>query len=72
MAKRRVSAQGRISLYNRNYYVGMVHSGKNVVVSYDPQAGEWFVTQQGKGQLRRLPAPEICRQRILALDISAK
>jgi hypothetical protein len=72
VAQRRVDAGGRVSLYNRPYYIGSRHSKKMVFISYDPEACEWFVTEPGAGELRRLPAPEICRERILALDISVK
>jgi hypothetical protein len=72
VAQRRVSDGGRVMLYNHPYYLGRKHKGKTVLVNYDPQEAEWFVTEQGGGQLRRLPAPAICRERILALDISAK
>lgn len=71
VAQRKVSAAGRITLYHRPYYPGRRHAGKTVRVSYDPQRCEWFVTEQGGGELRRLPAPEICRESIRALDISA-
>ena len=70
VAKRKVSAAGRITLYHRPYYPGRRHAGKIVLVSYDPVRCEWFVTEQGGGELRRLPAPEICRESIRALDIS--
>jgi hypothetical protein len=71
-ARRRVSSTGRVSLYHRPYYVGRKHAGTTVLAHYDPQAGEWFMTEQGGGQIRRWPAPEICRERILALNISAE
>jgi hypothetical protein len=72
VAHRQVDSGGRVSLYNRDRYIGTRHSGKIVVVRYDPEACEWFVSEPGVGELRRLEAPEICRERILALDISVK
>src|SRR5262249_46892008 len=60
VATRRVNAQGRLSLYDREYYIGTKHSGKIVQVNYDPEAGEWFVTHERLGQLPRMPAPAIC------------
>jgi hypothetical protein len=71
VAERKVSAAGRITLYHRPYYPGRRHAGKTVRVSYDPLRCEWFVTEQGGGEVRRLPAPEICEESIRALDISA-
>lgn len=70
VGKRKVSASGRITLYHRPHYPGRKQAGKIVLVSYDPVRCEWFVTEQGGGELRRLPAPEICRESIRALDIS--
>jgi hypothetical protein len=72
VARRQVSSAGRVSLYHRPYYVGRKHAGTTVLAHYDPQACEWFMTQEGGSQIRRWPAPEICRERILALDISAE
>jgi hypothetical protein len=72
VARRRVSSAGRVTLYHRPYYVGRKHAGTTVLAHYDPQACEWFMTEEGGGQIRRWPAPEICRERILALDISAE
>jgi hypothetical protein len=72
VARRQVSSAGRVTLWHRPYYVGRKHAGTTVLACYDPQAGEWFMTDQGGGQIRRWPAPEICRERIVALDISAK
>jgi hypothetical protein len=72
VARRKVSSAGRVTLYHRPYYVGRKHAGSTVLAYYDPQAGEWFMTEEGGGQIRRWPAPEICRERILALDISAE
>jgi hypothetical protein len=72
VARRQVSSAGRVTLWHRPYYVGRKHAGTTVLACYDPQAGEWFMTEEGGGQIRRWPAPEICRERILALDISAK
>jgi hypothetical protein len=71
-ARRRVSSQGRVCLYNRERYVGVRHAGKEVLVCYDPDEGGWLVTQEGRGQLCRRPAPEICQERVVALDVSAR
>jgi hypothetical protein len=71
VARRQVTSAGRVTLYHRAYYVGRKHAGTTVLAYYDPQACEWFMTEEGGGQIRRWPAPEICRERILALDISA-
>jgi hypothetical protein len=72
VARRRVSSGGRFTLYHRAYYAGRMHAGQTVLVNYDPLACEWLVTGETGCQLRKLPAPEICRERIRALDISAE
>ena len=72
VARRRVSTAGRVTLWHRPYHAGRAHAGATVLACYDPQANEWFMTEEGGGQVRRRPAPEIGRERILALDIAAK
>jgi hypothetical protein len=72
VARRRVSSGGRFSLYHRAYYAGRRHAGQTVLVNYDPEACVWLVTGETGCQLRQMPAPEMCRERILALDISAE
>jgi transposase InsO family protein len=69
-ARRKVDRQGRISLYDRGCYVGIAHQGRMVDVSYDPDAGEWVVSDEAGHYLCRLAAPETSRERILALDIT--
>ena len=72
VARRLVSSGGRMTLYHRPYYIGRGHAGKTVLANYDPEACEWLVTDETSRQLRQFAAPEICRERILALNISAK
>ena len=64
---RRVDLSGKASLYNRYYYVGIIHKGKTAFAMLDPESGEWiFADAQGR-QLRRRPACERSRENILAL-----
>ena len=72
VARRRVDAQGKVTVYARPYHVGVVHRGRDALVQYDPQAGAWLFTDARGVQWCRLPAEQITRERILALDISAK
>ena len=72
VVRRQVDRKGMISIYNRNYYVGEKQRGRVVYVLFDPQAREWVCTDEQDRQLRRWPAPEICRKRILSLDVSHK
>jgi hypothetical protein len=71
---RRVDKVGRISLANRPLGVGRAWAGQEVtvrlVVAND--APHWTV-RDGQGRLlRQHPAPELGRERILALDVSRR
>ena len=68
--RRRVDRCGLVSVYNRNYYVGVIHKGKDVFVMFDPELLEWIVVEAGGRQLRRQPAAEICRERIIGLTVT--
>jgi Mu transposase, C-terminal len=68
--RRRVDRCGLVSVYNRNYYVGVMHKGKDVFVMFDPELLEWIVVDAEDRQLRRQPAPEICRERIIGLTVT--
>jgi len=49
--------------------LGRAHCGKEVRVRFDARSRQWIVTDlQGK-ELKRLPAPELSRERILALKV---
>jgi hypothetical protein len=67
---RRVDSKGMLSLYNRNRYVGQGHAGQAVWVTLDPQLLVWVVADDKGQQLRQLPAPEICQDRIVRLSVS--
>ena len=60
---RRVNTSGTVSVYNRNHYVGKIHTGKTVHVLFDPEALEWiFVDDRGQ-QLRSRPAQRSAARR---------
>ena len=67
---RRVDRSGLVSLYNRGHYVGQVHQGQEVYVMYDPQLNEWFFTDRDGRQLRRQPAAQLSRERVLRLEVA--
>jgi len=67
---RKVNPKGMVSVYNRDYYVGRRHRGQTVYVTFDPQAGEWVAVDAQDRQLRRWPAPELTRQRIVRLEVT--
>jgi hypothetical protein len=69
---RQATKQGQVSIYARRVSVGAGHRGKPVVVQYDANEQVWLLSDTAGRLLREVAAPEISRERILALDISAK
>ena len=67
---RRVTADGKVSLYERPRYVGRRAAGQEVWVTPDPETQEWVATDAAGNLVRRLRAPELDRERILALDVA--
>ena len=66
---RRANAHGAIWIYGAPRNLGRVHSGEEVRVRFDPSDRQWVVTDLGGSELKRFPAPELSRERILALDV---
>jgi transposase InsO family protein len=69
---RQVDHRGYVSLYNRGHYVGKIHQGKKVHVMFDPETNEWLFTDSKGYYLNRKPAIELCRERVLALDVTRR
>jgi hypothetical protein len=67
---RRVDQAGLVSLYNRGHYVGKMHHGKQVYVMYDPILNEWVFADREGRQLRRQPAEELSRERVMNLIVT--
>ena len=67
---RRVDQSGLVSLYNRGHYVGKLHQGKDVHVMYDPNLSEWVFADREGRQLRRQPAEQLSRERVLNLEVT--
>jgi hypothetical protein len=67
---RRVDRTGQVSLYDRNYYVGVLHRGQDVYVQFDPQRREWLFSNRQGQCLRSQPAVEIEAPRIRALQLA--
>jgi hypothetical protein len=72
VAVRHANQRGQVSIYARRVSVGARHGGKVVVVQYDADGQVWLLADPEGRLLREVAAPEICRERILALDIAAK
>jgi hypothetical protein len=66
---RRVDSQGKVSVYNRNVYVGVVNRGRDVWVQFDPEQGCWLFSDSQGQQLRTAPAPEVSAESICGLRI---
>jgi hypothetical protein len=69
---RQVDCQGKVSVYNRNLYVGVAHAGKQVYVQYDPEQGAWLISDVAGPELRTVPAPEISAGSIRNLRMTGK
>ena len=70
VVRRRVDRCGLVSLYNRNHYIGVIHSGKDVFIMFDPGCLEWIIADAEGRHLRRQPADEICPERIIGLTVT--
>lgn len=69
---RRVDGQGKVSVYNRNLYVGVAQGGKDVWVQFDPEQGQWLIHDRAGRQLRSVPAPEISAASIRGLQLAGR
>jgi hypothetical protein len=72
LASRWVSSQGKVSVYARNYQLGLQHRGKKVFVQFDAESREWLFTDRQGVRLCKHPAEQVTRERLLGLSISAK
>ena len=70
--RRRVDCQGKVSVYNRNLYVGVVARGQPVWVQFDPEQGHWLVSDSAGRQLRSVAAPEISAASICGLQLAGR
>jgi hypothetical protein len=70
LVPRRVDSQGKVSLYNRPYFVGSVWGGRTIWVGFDPERGEWMFQDEKGHEIRRQSAPELSAERILTLEVT--
>lgn len=68
--ERQVDAAGQISLYDRPYSAGKARAGQKVTVRFDGQTREWVLYEKAGQEIRRWPAEQITRERILALAVT--
>jgi len=67
---RRVDRCGKVSIYERPYYVGVQHTGRRVYVCFDPEELQWIFSLEDGTEIRSRPAVEITRARIRRLDVT--
>jgi len=70
LVSRQVDSQGKVSLYNRPYTVGLKWRGRTIWVGFDPERGEWMFQDEGGHEIRRQTASELSAERILALNVT--
>jgi hypothetical protein len=71
-ARRLVSRSGKISIYNKNYHVGILHSSKFVYLTFDPDTSEWVISDTEGRLLSRKPSELITKKNILALRVAQR
>jgi hypothetical protein len=67
---RQVDSRGKVSLYNRGYFVGMPWSGRRIWVGFDPERGEWLFQDEKGHVIDRQAAPELSAEQILAMEVT--
>jgi hypothetical protein len=72
VASRQVDSQGKVSVYARSYYVGVMHKHRRAFVQYDRETGQWLFSDETGAQWCRLQAEQITAARIRSLNVSAK
>jgi hypothetical protein len=67
---RKVSARGQVSVYHRLVEAGRALGGAKVYVRLDAESAEWVISDAEGKELRRRPAPQLTRERVMALDVA--
>jgi hypothetical protein len=68
-AVRQVDSSGHTSVYDSRYYLGKAQRRQPLYVTFDPTAYEWVFADGDGRQVRRFPAQQITRARIVALQL---
>jgi hypothetical protein len=69
---RLADCNGRISIYGHGRSVGRSRAGREVVMRFDATGRCWLISDPNGEEVARLPATELTRERILALDVSRR
>ena len=68
--RRQVNRVGQVSLYRRTCSVGRAWAGQEVWVRFAAESHAWVFLDRKGQEIKRRPAAELTRERILALDVS--
>lgn len=66
---RRANRHGAIWIYGEPRNLGRPRGGQEVRARFDPSDRQWVVTDLDGRELKRFPAPELSRERILRLEV---
>jgi hypothetical protein len=69
---RRIGPAGHMWIYNRRYYVGIVHAKQSAQVMFDPDQLHWLVADSEGRLLNRLAVKEITEANIRNLEVTLK
>jgi hypothetical protein len=69
---RRANAKGAIWLYGWGRGLGRMHRGKEVFVRFNISSRYWIFSEHQGQELKRLPAEELSRERIMALEVGCQ
>jgi hypothetical protein len=66
---RRANARGAIWIYGEPRNLGRAHGGEELRIRFDRSDRQWVVTDLAQRELKRFPASELSRGRILAFNV---
>ena len=67
---RKVSRDGKVSLYDRGHYLGRPYAGQRVGARLDAHSREWVLRGADGTELGRRPAAELSRDAIVGLRVA--
>jgi hypothetical protein len=70
--QRRVSGNGQVSLYNRNYTAGKRVARQQVSVRFEAVTREWVMMDERGNEVRRHHSLEISKERICCLEVTRR
>jgi len=70
--RRRADSEGRISLYGYGRSIGRRWARQELVIRFEASSRCWLVSDAAGRLIKRLPAKELARERILALAVSRR